>query len=344
VHPDPYTRRHVQILALDAMWRGDRREQMVGAECRVLGTSQFRQENHELVAAETADGIRPAHSSHQPGRDRPQDLVANCMAPVIVDLLEAVQVYEQHRQQAPAATRRGDRPVEPIGQQQPVGQAGEDVVLRQVGHAQRQGASRAHVVEHDHRADHSSMPVMHGGGSVFDCGLAPIAADQQAVLAYAGVGVASHRQCQRITNGLAGVRVDDLHHFLQRPAGRLRRRPAGHALGDRIHVGDPAGQIGAEHGVPDRVEHDLRALLCPAQCRDVGTRSAERHGRCATSQWFSGACHSSAHPDASGSHCPCAGGHRRIAAPGTSLADRGPPYRRRRGLGSLFVHGMTARP
>jgi len=91
-----------------------------------------------------------------------------------------------------------------------------------------------HVVKHDHRASHPTVPVVNGGGGVFDCGLTPIAADQQTVLAHASDGIATHRQRQRIRDGFAGVRVDDPHHFPHRPAGGLRRRPARHALGDRF--------------------------------------------------------------------------------------------------------------
>jgi len=121
-------------------------------------------------------------------------MVADRVTQEIVDAFEAVQVHEQHGQRTAVAMRRCNRPVEPVAQQQPVGQAGEDVVLRQVGHSKRQRTRCAHVVKHDHCAGHPPMPVMNGGGGVLDRGLTPVAADQQTVLAHADAGVAPHRQ------------------------------------------------------------------------------------------------------------------------------------------------------
>ena len=114
---------------------------------------------------------------------------------------------------------------------------------------------------------------MNRGGSVFDRRLAPIPADQQTVLAHTDSGVTLHRQGQRIPRGLTTVRVDDLQHFRQRPAGRLCSGPSGHALGDRVHIRDVARQVGAENGIPDGVKHHLRTLPGHAQYfgRSAGT-------------------------------------------------------------------------
>jgi len=270
VHADSHARRHVKVPTLDAVWRGDRCQQVVCAEGRILGTSHFRQQNHEFIATVTAHRVRTAHTPCQSTRDGRQELVAGRMAQSVVDALEAVQVDEQHRQRTAMATCRCDRPVEPVGQQQPVRQASEDIVLRQMGHSERQRARCAHVVKHDHCANHPPVSVMNGGGGVLDCGLTPVATDEQAVVAQAGVGVVPHRQCERIPNRFAAVRVDDPHHVLQRPADRLCRRPAGHALGDRIQIRDLACQVGAENGVPDRIERDLRTLPVHAQCPGIG--------------------------------------------------------------------------
>jgi len=158
------------------------------------------------------------------------------------------------------ALRGRHGPIEPVAQQQAVGQASEDIVLCEVGHSQRQRPGRAHVAKHDHRPDHPPLPVMNGRGGIFDRRLAAVAAQQQTVLGHAGVCVTTHRKHQRIPDPLAALGVDDPHDFLRRPADRLRHRPASHALGDRVQIGDIARQVRAENSVPDRIERCQRII------------------------------------------------------------------------------------
>jgi len=69
VHTNTDARSDVQILVFDVVRRGDRSEQLVGAEGRVLCTSYFGQQDHEFIAALAAYGVRSAHSRHQSTRD-----------------------------------------------------------------------------------------------------------------------------------------------------------------------------------------------------------------------------------------------------------------------------------
>ena len=68
----------------------------------------------------------------QPLRDGLQQRVADGMTESVVDLLEAVEIEHQDRQAAPALTHGRQRLLEPLTQERPVGQVGQNVVMRQV--------------------------------------------------------------------------------------------------------------------------------------------------------------------------------------------------------------------
>jgi hypothetical protein len=57
-----------------------------------------RQDDRELVAAETRHGVGLAQHAAHPRRHTRQHAVAGVMAERVVDLLEAVQVEDQQRQ------------------------------------------------------------------------------------------------------------------------------------------------------------------------------------------------------------------------------------------------------
>jgi len=69
VHADPHARRNVQVPVVDPMRHGNRGEQIVRAECRILGTRHFSQQNHEFIAPLATHGVRSAHTRHQSTRD-----------------------------------------------------------------------------------------------------------------------------------------------------------------------------------------------------------------------------------------------------------------------------------
>ena len=90
------------------------------------------QHDGELVAAEARDGVLRAHALLQARGGGAQDAVAGGVAERIVDVLEAVQVEEQHRDAAALPARAHDRARQPLRQQRAVGQAGQRVVVGQV--------------------------------------------------------------------------------------------------------------------------------------------------------------------------------------------------------------------
>ena len=68
----------------------------------------------------------------EPLGDGGQQQVADRVAERVVDVLEAVEIEEQHGELAVPPMRAGDRLSDAIGEQRPVGQAGQRVVVSHV--------------------------------------------------------------------------------------------------------------------------------------------------------------------------------------------------------------------
>src|SRR5205809_212347 len=66
-------------------------------------------EDHELVAPEARDCVGPADGLFQPRRDGAQELVAELVALAVVYELEAVEVHEEHRDEAGAPLEPRER-------------------------------------------------------------------------------------------------------------------------------------------------------------------------------------------------------------------------------------------
>ena len=87
----------VEIVLVDEMRPRHRLQHSSRRDGRVFRAINFQKQNDEFVAALPADGIRAAYAFHQTRSDRLQELVAGRMPERIVDVLEAVQIQEQHR-------------------------------------------------------------------------------------------------------------------------------------------------------------------------------------------------------------------------------------------------------
>ena len=79
-------------------------------------------EDDELVAAEPADGVAGPGAAGQPLGELPQQVVADLVPEGVVDLLEAVDVEEEHGHRRPAGTL--ELGVDELEQPRPVGQLG----------------------------------------------------------------------------------------------------------------------------------------------------------------------------------------------------------------------------
>ena len=90
-------------------------------------------QHDELVAAEPAHGVAWADRAGHPRRADSQHAVPGGMPERVVDLLEPVQVDEQHGQKAGMAGGSGQRLGEPVTQGRPVRQSGQRIGKRLPG-------------------------------------------------------------------------------------------------------------------------------------------------------------------------------------------------------------------
>ncbi len=146
-HHDADAGGQVELLLLDGERAGHGLEQPARHPLDGRAVCCVAQQDHELVAAQARDRsagvvvaavagqlVARAQAAPQPFADLPQQLVAVLAAERLVDLLEAVDVQEQHGDLFAVAlgTRQG-QPQE-VGEQRAVGQAGEVVVVLEPQH------------------------------------------------------------------------------------------------------------------------------------------------------------------------------------------------------------------
>src|SRR5471032_503213 len=90
------------------------------------------------------------------------------MSKGIVDVFEAIQIQEQHRDGFLVTVRERYRLVDPVVQQHAIGQTGQKVMLGQMGHLQRHSPSGAHVAKNSYRPGSPPFTVVDRRGAPFD--------------------------------------------------------------------------------------------------------------------------------------------------------------------------------
>ena len=98
--------------AVDRVRPGDTGEEVLGLRPRDVRAGDAGQQQRELVAAEAGHGVGVADVAEEPGRDLAQQAVAARVAERVVDLFEAVEVEQQHRDRVAAGAGAFDRLVE----------------------------------------------------------------------------------------------------------------------------------------------------------------------------------------------------------------------------------------
>ena len=79
------------------------------------------EEHDELVAADARDRVLWSQHAAQPFAACGQDGIAGSVPAGVVDVLEPIEIAEQHRDVVPGAGAAGQRRSQPVGQQGPVG-------------------------------------------------------------------------------------------------------------------------------------------------------------------------------------------------------------------------------
>ena len=120
-------------LAVEGEWGGDGLDHFFGDDARVGGLLQVAEDEGELVAADACGHVLVAHPLPEPVAHLAQQLVAGLVAEAVVDLFETVEVHEQQRHAGVAPPPLGKGEFEVLGEERAVGQAGDAVVVGQVG-------------------------------------------------------------------------------------------------------------------------------------------------------------------------------------------------------------------
>ena len=133
IEADADRRRNDHVLAVVQFERLlERGDQLHGDALGLAGVGQFLEHDREFVATDAGHGIAIADVVAQAAAGRLEHAVAGGMAHRIVDVLEAIEIEEQHGDLASAAARADHGMAEPLGKQGAVGQAGQGVVVGQV--------------------------------------------------------------------------------------------------------------------------------------------------------------------------------------------------------------------
>ena len=186
------------------------------------------EQHGELVAAQAGDHCSGASAPRSRAATSLEEAVAVGVPERVVDRLEVVEVDDHQRDGAGVGARVVERTVEPLAQQDPVGEAGEHVVEGAVGVARRlPGAD----VEREHRqaAERHERHVGLGAGH-HDGGEAEHEARGQGLEAQVGTAGSGRRAprpaARRRCRPARGWRGGRSARRRRSPAGRRRPRPA----------------------------------------------------------------------------------------------------------------------
>jgi hypothetical protein len=118
-------------VAVDRIGRGKLLDHLVGQIGELLALDLARHDHLKLVAAQTADPAHRADRAFQPLRHLLEQRIARRMAQRVVDLLETIEIEQEHRAGAMLHLWRDQDLFQRLRHPQAVGQAGEQIELRQ---------------------------------------------------------------------------------------------------------------------------------------------------------------------------------------------------------------------
>ena len=123
-------RGHGDAAARELERLGERVEQVARDLAGGLRRRAGLEQHGELVAAQPRGGVAGGEPLGEAARARLQQLVAGRVAERVVDLLEVVEVDEQHREPLVLRVARVERVLQPVDEQRAVGEPGQPVVER----------------------------------------------------------------------------------------------------------------------------------------------------------------------------------------------------------------------
>jgi hypothetical protein len=236
----------------------------------VVGVRDARQQHRELVAAEARDQVAAARALEQHRGHAHQQRVAGGVALRVVDLLEVVEVDEDHRHVLARRIAR-QRLLDAIAEERAVGQSGQGVVEGTVRQLRLERAVRRHVVrDHEHALDRAVLGDRHGRQLR---GAAPLEPDGEVGLP--ALRGARQRGLQPL---LAPGAVVGRHQLDQRPPAQRLHRHAQQGGRGSVHVADGAVRPDGE----DRVDVQVEEGPQPSghrRCRQRGPLDGGRRRR-----------------------------------------------------------------
>ena len=133
--------------------RADRGDDALGDRHHLGAVVADRGNHRELVAAEPRHQVVAAQRVRQPQRDVADQFVADRMAERVVDVLEMVEVDIEHRGRRRAGAHLVDHRLQPLAEEDAVGQAAERIVHGEMAQPRFAGGDgdrgAAHVAQHE---------------------------------------------------------------------------------------------------------------------------------------------------------------------------------------------------
>ncbi len=126
----PHAGAHERFVAVEDKGPAEGGQDLPGNGFGVLAGLYIRKDDGELVTAQTGHRILLAHAGRDALGTLFQQLIAERVPHGVVDLLEMVQVDEQDTDRAGIPPGAGDRAIEPVERERPVGEIGDRVEVR----------------------------------------------------------------------------------------------------------------------------------------------------------------------------------------------------------------------
>jgi len=229
---------HLRLVPVQQEGRRDGGADPLGHVLGLLRLGQPLEQNREFVAPEPGQRVAVARAMADAHRHHPQEFIAGRMAERVVDILEVVEVEEQHGDEPVLGGRGGpvvlqsglaaqarQGVLQTLGEQGAVGQSGKGVVVRHVADARLHPASLGDVLEGGDPAaagDRLVVDELHAAVGQRHLGVGDLLGDADAVAPggvllgrHVGPGSGRVAQVDDIAQGhanpeLAGIQIVDL--------------------------------------------------------------------------------------------------------------------------------------
>ena len=239
------------------------------------------QQHAEFVATQARQRIALAQAALQNRAHLAHQLISGGMAAGIVDHLELVEVKIHHRMVTPELRGALQGQIQPAFELAAVDEAGQGIVTGLIGKLGDVLAFAAHIMKYQHHTGNITAAIAAARPNwrtgEHDRNLGAVVADQQHGRGRANRTLLAQYHLDGIRRKLPAAFVYHAQHVAHRQAPRLRCRPPGELLGNRVQIFDPAVGVSGNDAIGDGCQRYQRAFLLGKQIR--GRLLAIRHVR-----------------------------------------------------------------